>query len=259
MKLIFLGTGTSQGVPMIGQDSSDPMFQNPKNWRTRSSIHLVMDGVHIQVDAGQEFRTQCLKYDINWIDLFILTHGHADHILGMDDLRRFNQFLGGNMLPVYSTESGLERIAAIYPYALNHARVTGYPGFNPSVMPQQLDLEKGGVIRSTRLKHGPIEVLGLVFEEASSGKRITYYTDCEDVSPDAQALATGSDIVILDGLRYRPHPTHMHIDQAVAIAKAIGAPQTYLTHMNFEVEYDTAMAHLPAGIALAYDGLILTP
>ena len=118
MEIIFMGTGTSQGVPMIAHDPEKLDLQNPKNWRSRSSIHVVMDGCHIQVDAAQEFRLQCIQNNIQQIDYFVLTHGQADHILGMDDLRRFCDLLGGKSIPIYSSEIGLKRVREIFPYAI---------------------------------------------------------------------------------------------------------------------------------------------
>ena len=119
MEIVFLGTGTSQGVPMIAQPQGEGCdLDNSKNWRTRTSIHVEMGGHHIQVDAAPEFRMQCIQNGLDRIDTFILTHGHADHILGMDDLRRFCDLNGGHALPVYSSEEGLQRIRQIYPYAI---------------------------------------------------------------------------------------------------------------------------------------------
>ena len=133
MNFTFLGTGTSQGVPLLcgGQRNID--LKNPKNWRTRSCAHLEAGGLHIQIDAGQEFRIQCLQNKIEWIDLFILTHGHADHILGMDDLRRFCDIIPGNKLDVISSREGMERISQIFPYALHDIPdKPGYPCFSLS-------------------------------------------------------------------------------------------------------------------------------
>ena len=130
MEVIFLGTGTSQGVPMIGCDCAVCSSTDPRDSRTRASVHVVMDGLHIQVDAAPELRLQCRREGIKRTDLVILTHGHADHIVGMDDLRRFCDLLGGNALPVYSTEEGLSRVLAIYPYAiLERPLVPGYAAF----------------------------------------------------------------------------------------------------------------------------------
>jgi len=122
MELIFMGTGTSQGVPMIAYDKHQCDLSDPRNHRTRTSAHVVMDGHHIQIDAGPEFRMQCLANDIRQIDTFILTHGHADHLLGMDDLRRFCDQRGGDALDVYTSEEGEERVRAVYPYAVGRRR-----------------------------------------------------------------------------------------------------------------------------------------
>lgn len=240
---------------MIGCDCAICVSDDPRNNRTRTSVHVVMDGFHVQVDAAQEFRLQCQANRIRWIDLFILTHGHADHVLGMDDLRRFCDLRGGENLPVYSTTAGMERIKNVYPYAiLDKPLVRGYPAFGVQEMPPFLETP-GGTIRSTLLPHGPIEVLGLVFEERSSGKKITYYTDCKRVGPEQRDLARGSDVVVLDALRPDPHPSHMNIDEAIETALDIGAPRSYFTHLTHAVEHATCQKSLPPNLFLAYDGL----
>ena len=255
MEVIFLGTGTSQGVPMIAQPPGSLDLSNPRNWRTRSSIHVVLGETRIQVDAAQEFRLQCLREDIRGADLFILTHGHADHVLGMDDLRRFCDQLPGAVLPVYSTPAGLERVRQIYPYAMGERPASkGYPCFKLREMPRRLEVP-GGVIHSVLLPHFDLETLGLVFEETATKQKFVYFCDCKEVGEPARALARGADVVVLDGLRPHAHPTHMTIDEAVAVAQAINAPQSYLTHMTFQVDHDASEAKLPKKIQLAYDGL----
>jgi phosphoribosyl 1,2-cyclic phosphate phosphodiesterase len=118
MEILIMGCGTSQGCPLPAHDNPGLDLKDPRNWRARTSVHVVIEGHHVQVDAAPEFRTQCLKYDVREVDTFILTHGHADHVLGMDDLRQFCTNKGGAAIPVYSTEVGLERIKAIFPYAV---------------------------------------------------------------------------------------------------------------------------------------------
>ena len=258
MKITFLGTGTSQGVPMIAHPSGGCDLKNPKNWRTRCSAHIEMGGVRIQIDAAPEFRMQCIQNQIEALDLFVLTHAHADHIMGMDDLRRFCDLNGGTAIPVYSTPNGLLRIQAIFPYAINDKPVSiGYPAFQLNEMPKVLET-KGGRIESTLLPHGSIEVLGLVFTEKESGKRLAYFTDCKAITEEAYALSKGIDVLVIDGLRPNVHPTHMTINEAVASAKRIGAKQTLLTHMTYFVDYEETNANLPESISLAYDGLELT-
>ncbi|MFP4157753.1 MAG: MBL fold metallo-hydrolase [Opitutales bacterium] len=255
MEVIFLGTGTSQGVPMIAQPDTGCDLEDRRNWRTRTSIHVEMGGHHIQVDAAPEFRMQCIHHGVQQIDTFILTHGHADHILGMDDLRRFCDLNGGVALPVYSSEEGLERIKAIFPYAiLDKPAVRGYPAFKLAEMPGELELP-GGLVESVCLPHGPLDVLGLVFTEAETGKKLTYYTDCKRVGEEARLIAEGSDVVVLDGLRPEPHGSHMTIQEASRTAQEMGAPLSFLTHMTFKVDHAATEAALPERVHLAYDGL----
>src|SRR4051812_18294824 len=208
MEIILLGTGTSQGVPMIACGCAVCTSPDPRNKRTRASIHVVMDGLHIQVDAAPEFRLQCLRERVEQVDLFVLTHGHADHIAGMDDLRRFCDLLGGEAITVYSTEEGMGRMLAMYPYAMAERPISkGYAAFRLLEMPPVLDLPEG-TIESTLLPHGSVNSLGLVFTERSSGKKFVYYTDCKRVPPEAMDLARGAHAVVLDGLRPLPHATH---------------------------------------------------
>lgn len=259
MEVIFLGTGTSQGVPMIACDCPVCTSKDSRNHRTRSCVHVVMDGLHIQVDAAPEFRLQCLREDIRQLDFFILTHGHADHIVGMDDLRRFCDLIGGNALTVYTTEEGMSRVLSIFPYAIAERPVAkGYAAFKLTAMPDELVLPQG-TIRSTLLPHGGINTLGLVFEEKSSGKRLVYYNDCKRIPREAVAMAQGADVVVLDGLRVEPHPSHMNIDEACVAAKEIGGKASYLTHLTHGIDHETWSRKLAAqGVQLAYDGLRLT-
>ena len=257
MEVIFLGTGTSQGVPMIACDCAVCTSADSRNRRTRASIHVVMDGLHVQVDAAPEFRLQCLRERIEKMDFFILTHGHADHIAGMDDLRRFCDLLGGTALAVYSTEEGMGRVLAMYPYAMSERPIAkGYAAFKLLALPPALELPQG-TIRSTLLPHGGVNTLGLLFTERSTGKRFAYYTDCKRVPREAIELARGADALVLDGLRPEPHPSHMSIGEAVAVAQEIGARETWLTHLTHLSDHAELAAALPAGTAPAYDGLRL--
>ena len=259
MELIFLGTGTSQGVPMIAQRPDAPIdMNNPKNWRTRTSAHVVMDGLHIQIDAAQEFRLQCVREKIPAVDIFILTHGHADHILGMDDLRRYCDLLDGAAIPVYSTDEGLGRVRSVFPYACNGKPASrGYAAFELHLMPSRLELPQG-TVDMTLLPHGPVRTMGLFFTEKSSGRRLAYCTDCSEITPEAEELASESDIAVLDGLRSRPHPTHMNTAKALEAASRIHAGRTFFTHMTYEIDYETDGAELPDGVFYAYDGLRVT-
>jgi phosphoribosyl 1,2-cyclic phosphate phosphodiesterase len=184
--------------------------------------------------------------------------GHADHIAGMDDLRRFCDLLGGNALTVYSTEEGMGRVLAMYPYAMAERPISkGYAAFKLTHMPPVLELPQG-TIHATLLPHGGVNTLGLVFTERSSGKRFVYYTDCKRVTREGVELARGADAVVLDGLRPQPHPSHMSIEEALTTAKEIGGKQTWLTHLTHLNDHAELAASLPKGVAPAHDGLRLT-
>jgi phosphoribosyl 1,2-cyclic phosphate phosphodiesterase len=255
MEVIVLGSGTSQGVPMIGCACPVCTSPDPRNKRTRTSIHVIMDGLHVQVDAAPEFRLQCLKEKVDRLDVFILTHGHADHVAGMDDLRRFCDLRGGEAITVHTTEEGRARVQAIYPYAVaDRAAIRGYPAFRLADMPAAMELPQG-TIRSTLLPHGAAKTIGLVFTERSSGARFAYYTDCKLLTPEAVEIARGCDAVILDGLRPLPHPSHMSIDEAIEAGRGLGAKCVWLTHLTHLTDHAAGEAALPQGFALAFDGL----
>lgn len=243
---------------MIACDCAVCTSADARNQRTRASVHVVMDGLHVQVDASPEFRLQCLRSDIQKMDLFILTHGHADHIAGMDDLRRFCDLLGGTAMTVYSTEEGMGRVLAMFPYAIAERPISrGYAAFKLVAMPERLDLPQG-TIESTLLPHGGLNTLGLIFTERSSGKRLVYYTDCKRVPREAMELAREADVVVLDGLRSQPHPTHMSIDEAIAVAVELRPGRTWLTHLTHLNDHAELVLSLPEGIAPAFDGLRVT-
>jgi phosphoribosyl 1,2-cyclic phosphate phosphodiesterase len=255
-----LGTGTSHGIPMIGCDCEICSSDDPRNRRTRTSIHVRIGEYAIQVDVGPEFRLQCLANNVSQIDWVVLTHAHADHIAGMDDLRRFVDFRDGDGVPVYAFPEVLERLKAMYPYAVrDRPEFRGYPAFVPYAVQRNEVLEfPWGSLQTTVLPHGRFEVMGLVFREEATGKKFTYYTDCKSVGPHQRDLACGSDVVVLDGLRQDPHPTHMSIDEALEVAQSINAPQTYFSHMTHHVDHKTVDSQLPENVNLAFDGLRIT-
>ena len=242
---------------MIGCDCAVCTSPDPRNRRERTSIHVVMDGLHVQVDAAPEFRLQCVREQIRQLDVFLLTHGHTDHLAGMDDLRRFCDLIGGQALTVYSTGEGIGRVRTVFPYAVaDRPAAKGYPAFKLVPMPARLEFPQG-TIHSTLLPHGGINTLGVVFTERSSGKRFAYYTDCKHLTGEAIALARGAEAVVLDGLRPLPHPSHMSIPEAVAVAQQLEAGQTWLTHLTHLTNHGPDEAGLPLGIKFAYDGLRL--
>jgi phosphoribosyl 1,2-cyclic phosphate phosphodiesterase len=251
VKITFLGTGTSQGVPMIGCACPTCQSSDPRDQRLRPSILVESGGAVVLVDAGPDLRAQALAHGITRVDAIIFTHGHADHILGIDDVRRFNH-ITGRAMPCYGDRQTLEDIRRMFAYVFDPATPRG------GGLPQLELFELAGSfcvcgieVDPVPLLHGTRPILGLRFG------RFAYLTDC-NVIPDASwPLLEGLDVVVLDALRERRHPTHFSISEAVAAARRIGARQSLFTHMCHDLGHAETCARLPEGMQLAHDGLVL--
>jgi phosphoribosyl 1,2-cyclic phosphate phosphodiesterase len=252
MKIRILGSGTSSGVPRIGNDwgACDPT--EPRNRRTRVSALIECDGIRVLIDTGPDMREQLLAADVATVDAVLWTHDHADHCHGIDDLR---QLFHNARTPVagFARSATLKSLQSRFDYVF-----AGRAGYRATVsgnlLPDEMTL--GAVtIRCTDQPHGSIESAGLRFDTDRGA--IGYATDFSAVTPAMLDLYRDVDILIVDALRVAPHPTHPSLDEAIAFARNCRAGRTVLIHMDHSMDYATLRDSLPTGIEPGYDGLEL--
>lgn len=254
LTLTILGCGTSSGVPRVGNDwgTCDPA--EPRNRRTRVSILVESATTRILVDTSPDMRAQLLAANVIHLDAVLWTHDHADHVHGIDDLRQVMHHRGAPV-PGYGHRATMTRLKSRFDYVF-----AGGHGYRPTVLAHDLPAAGGLTIgdimvRDVDQPHGDIYSSGFRFDHG--GASVAYATDCHVVTEDMAALYAGVDCLVIDALRRKPHPTHLHLDQTLDAIARIAPGRAILTHMDQSMDYAGLVATLPAGVEPGYDGQVV--
>jgi phosphoribosyl 1,2-cyclic phosphate phosphodiesterase len=248
-EITFLGTGTSNGIPVIGCDCNVCQSNDPRDRRTRTSAVVRFDDRAILIDTATELRAQALANDLRRVDAVLMTHAHADHTGGFDDLRRFNE-LQQQHLPVYADPG----TAAMLRQRFASTFTDGYPfyGGKPDLFLHEVEEPFtlfGQEIVPVPVLHGRLPILGFRFGD------LAYVTDAKEIPDESLDLLRDLDVLVLNALRERPHPTHLSFEEAVEIVQHVRPQRAFLVHLSHETSHAAAQARLPAGIDVAWDGL----
>ena len=252
MKITFLGTGTSQGVPVIGCTCDVCRSLDFRDKRLRTSIHIDIEGKSFVVDTGPDFRQQMLRENIDRLDAVIFTHAHRDHTAGLDDVRAYN-FKQGIDMPIYGTEPTLDQLRIEYAYAFAKVVYPGIPRLELHTIDEKPFLVNGIQFTPLPVKHLNMPVLGFRINNFS------YITDANFVPPETLELLKGTDVLVLNALQRDPHISHFNLNEALAMVQQIKPKKTYFTHISHKLGLHGAVEkELPADVSLAFDGLQLT-
>jgi len=248
MRVTFLGSGTSTGVPVLTCSCPVCVSADPRDRRLRPSIWIEWQGASILVDTSTDLREQALRRGIGRVDAVLYTHAHADHILGLDELRLYNWRQRG-CVPAYGSRPALDALRRTFWYVFEDVPVGGgKPEIDCRLVDGPFPL-LGRTVVPVPLLHGPQEILGYRIG------RFAYLTDASRIPERSYDLLGGLEVLVLNALRRRPHPTHFHLEAALAEASRIGAVHTILTHLGHEMPHQEVSESLPAGVSLAHDGL----
>jgi phosphoribosyl 1,2-cyclic phosphate phosphodiesterase len=249
VELTFLGTGTSTGVPVIGCSCPVCTSEDPRDRRGRTSAVVRFDGHTILIDTSPELRTQAVMVGLSCVDAVVFTHAHADHVAGIDDLRRFNELRQAH-LPVYADAKTSELLRERYAYAFQDMFpfYGGKPDLILNVFDGPFTLFEREIV-PIAVTHGRWVVHGFRFGP------LVYVTDAKGISPESIDLIRGADVLVLNALRATPHPTHLSIGEALDVIAEVRPREAYIVHVSHEVSHAAVNDALPAHVRLAYDGL----
>jgi phosphoribosyl 1,2-cyclic phosphate phosphodiesterase len=252
LKVTFLGTGTSQGVPVIGCTCAVCKSLDFRDKRFRTSVHIQVGTLSLVIDTGPDFRSQILREGITKLDAVIFTHEHKDHTAGLDDIRPFN-FKQQKDMPVFGKLQVLDQIKREFAYIFSGKRYPGVPQVETIEIDENPFSIEGIGITPIPVMHYKLPILGFRIGD------FTYITDANYISEESLKLIEGTEILVLNALQKEPHISHFTLDEAVEMARKIGAKKTYFTHISHKLGLHNSLdQELPEGIALAYDGLQLT-
>ncbi len=251
--LTVLGSGTSMGVPTIGCTCSVCNSQDPHDYRTRPSIMVEWEGHRVLIDTTPDFREQAIREHIDRLDAVLYTHGHADHILGLDDLRplSFPRITGGKKLPLFANANTARVLRSVFKYVFdNDYKYGGIAQVELTEIDSPVELF-GKVFTPITVIHGDVEIFGYRFGSAA------YLTDFSEIPEASLATLQGLDILFLDALRHTPHPTHSTVANSLSIVEKLRPKRTFFTHISHDLGHEKTNAELPENVRLAHDGLRL--